>query len=326
LACSTGLEGSRLLLSPLWRDWYKNAHQLRSRAKGQEFEDYVTSVLRVLHDDFVNPTPTGTLGDGGCDGLAEAGDIVYACFGSSPQRNAEKVLKKKMEDDFGRAVAQWEVFTRWRFITNSPAGPECAHFISETQQKHLEGSERPIAVRLWTVDDFWTGVVSRLPVEELDLLFPGCPGVKNIELNDLIPLLEELTNIDAASEEGQPVRPVPIDKMDYNIVPELKRFELNEWRHLADRIDTWFDGLSDPDLRDHQGAKFRGIYLKSRGVDSDPAAILERIYVSLGGNDFRFDTRRANAVYAVTSYFFDSCHIFEIPPEKELGDQSVASN
>lgn len=41
---------------------------------------------------------------------------------------------------------------------------------------------------------------------------------------------------------------------------------------------------------------------------------MERIYVSLGGADFRYDDELANAVYAVTAFFFDECDIFEAPP------------
>jgi hypothetical protein len=304
-----------MLLTSAWRDWYKAQHMLRSQELATAFESYMTDVLSQFHDDFVNPDPIGSLGDGGCDGLADAGRIAYACFGSTTERDAERRLENKVKKDFKRATEKWTSFSTWRFVTNSPFGPLSSQAIIDLQKLHEEGTERPIRVRLWTPKHVWSKVVVNLPFEKLDLLYPGCPGAVNVELIDLIPLLDSLRNITAAREEALPVRPVPIDKMDFNAIPDLKRMELNQWRHLAGRIDDWFDGSGDPDLRDHEGVRFRRIYEESRNVDGDSAAILERIYVSLGGRDFRFDSKRANAVYAVTSYFFDLCHIFEVPQE-----------
>ena len=44
---------------------------------------------------------------------------------------------------------------------------------------------------------------------------------------------------------------------------------------------------------------------------------MEQIYIAVGGSDFRLDQSRANAVYAIASYFFDSCDIFEAVPERD---------
>jgi len=80
-----------MLLTPNWREWYHVRHQQACFASGTPFEDYVTRLLRRFHDDFTNPSPAGTLGDGGCDGLAGSGQVLYACYGQRPARNAERV-------------------------------------------------------------------------------------------------------------------------------------------------------------------------------------------------------------------------------------------
>jgi hypothetical protein len=41
-------------------------------------------------------------------------------------------------------------------------------------------------------------------------------------------------------------------------------------------------------------------------------------YEALGGGSFRRLTSRANAVYAITVFFFDSCDIFEAPPIEQV--------
>ena len=85
---------------PAWREWYRAQHDRRSSLQGTSFEDYVTSVLSRYHRDYFNPAPAGKLGDGGCDGFAEAGTILYACYGSRAQRDAERKLRDKMRGDF----------------------------------------------------------------------------------------------------------------------------------------------------------------------------------------------------------------------------------
>ena len=91
-----------MLMTSNWRDWYHLRHQQDCLVSGAQFEDYVTRILGRFHDDFTNPSPAGTLGDGGCDGLAEAGTILYACYGQRPARNAERELQKKLDSDFAR--------------------------------------------------------------------------------------------------------------------------------------------------------------------------------------------------------------------------------
>lgn len=55
------------------------------------------------------------------------------------------------------------------------------------------------------------------------------------------------------------------------------------------------------------------IYKRIKGVGIEADEILERLYIAIGGQDFRLDSARALGVYAVTSYFFDNCDIFEDP-------------
>ena len=89
-----------MLMTSNWRDWYHLRHQQGCLVSGAQFEDYVTRILARFHDDFTNPAPSGTLGDGGCDGLADAGKILYACYGQRPARNAERELQAKLVSDF----------------------------------------------------------------------------------------------------------------------------------------------------------------------------------------------------------------------------------
>ncbi|MCP9623107.1 hypothetical protein FOH10_02405 [Nocardia otitidiscaviarum] len=303
------------MLTANWLDWYHGRHQQACFQSGSFFEDYVEKVLGRFHDDFMNPAPTGRLGDGGCDGLAESGTIMYACYGQRPGRDAERELAKKIRSDFDRAVDQWASFHTWRFVTNAPVGPLATQVVVDMQRSYGPGSSRPLTVRLVNPEKLWSEVVSTLDTAILNELFPGAPGIANVELEDLIPLLDQLGSGAGPVDSGGAVLPVPASKMDFNALSEASRAEFNYGRLLAPRIDEWYQSCSDPGLFDAHGARFRALYEQQRAVTTTPSEILERLYAAVAGPNVRMDATRANAAFAVLSYFFDSCHIFEMPTD-----------
>ncbi len=241
--------------------------------------------------------------------------MFYACYGQRPGRNAERELAQKIGADFARGLAQWSSFTTWKFVTNAPVGPESLKALTALQQDHGAQSDKPLTVRLVTTETLWTDVVGTLNVEVLNELFPGAPGAENVDLADLLPLLDALGAPAPGIDGGGTVLPVPPDKMEFNKLPDASRLEFNAGRLMAGRIDRWYSDHSDPDLYDMHGERFRELYRDARALTDAPAEILERIYVAVAGANFRMDGKRANAAFAVASYFFDSCHIFETPPE-----------
>lgn len=315
-----------MLLTANWRDWYYFRHQQECYKSGIAFEQYVSRVLARFHEDYINPDPSGTLGDGGCDGLAESGTIFYACYGQRPNRNAERELAAKIDSDFARGLSQWDSFHTWKFVTNAPVGPISLKSVTALQQAHDTSSQRPLTIRLVKTEDLWVNIVGTLDTAILNELFPGAPGAENVDLIDLLPLLDTLGSSIATIDSGADVLPVPATKMDFNELPDASRLEFNAGRLLAPRIDRWYEKSSDPGLYDSHGDKFRTLYREARAVTNVPAEVLERLYVSVAGANFRMDGKRANAAFAVVSYFFDSCHIFETPPVETITVSSEGNN
>jgi hypothetical protein len=308
--------GGSMMIDPAWKAWYRAKHDQLCRVSADAFESYVTQVLTRFHPDFVNPDPMGRLGDRGCDGLAEAGTILYACYGQRATTGIEDKVTAKLESDFTRGLANWISFTTWRFVTNSLFGTKATAKLTELRQQHNAGSVRPLTLDLWRApDDLWSNVVNKLTPEQLDEIMPGVPHARNVELSDMVELIQTLEDVpeDIVDAMAQ-IRPVPYTKMDYNQLPATTKAEFNEGRLLSHRIATWFAEQADPGLRDTKARSFRAVYEEARRATSDVREMVRAVYGALGGSDFDMSTRRANAVYAVTVYFFDSCDIFEEPP------------
>jgi hypothetical protein len=230
----------------------------------------------------------------------------------------------KITSDFEGAIEEWSSIEEWRFVTNARTGPDVGALIVKLQSDHDEKSELPIRVRLWKDEHVWNEVVSKLSQTDLDNIYPGVPGVAHVELADLLPLIEVLNDAPVPIDDVAVIREVPMSKMDFNRLSEARRMEMNSGRRLATRIDAWYESLADPDVSDKHGARFQSIYRESAATHTEPDEIMEALYESLARSGFRLDSNLANSVYAVTAYFFDSCHIFEIPPDE--GTDNAAAN
>lgn len=300
-----------------WRQWYRACHNDKfSQSQGNAFEAYVTDALRVVHGPgFINPIPKGQLGDYGCDGITGDGEIAYACYGYLPNRAKEKDLADKVCNDFNRAKEKWPHFGTWRFVSNVGFGPIASQALIDINRNHKKGRARQIEASSFDQDIFWDELLLPLESKSLDKLFPGVPHATHIDLNDLFPLLDKLSQAQFTTTEDVPFGAISPLKMRWNRLSERVRLEFRDARLHMPAIREWFAGHTDPTLRDAQGTRFREIYLNATKDARNSNEIIEKLYVSLGGTDFRYDDDLANAVYAVTAFFFDECDIFELPPE-----------
>ena len=198
--------------------------------------------------------------------------------------------------------------------------------LNDLRNEHGPASNRPLTLELWKENELWFKAANLLTPDQLDEVLPGVPRSRDVELKDLVDLIAllEAGPLDTADLQ-ETIAPVPDNKMDYNGIPLKTRLEFNEGRFQAVRIDQWFNEQVSPDLRDAKARRFREIYERARKASRDPAEIVEAVYNALAEGDFRRSTRRANAVYAVTAYFFDSCDIFEAPPIGAPGGETHAT-
>ena len=192
---------------PAWKLWYRGEHDRRCMEAGERFERYVTALLKRRHPDFINPEPMGRYGDGGCDGLADRGCILYACYGADPRRaiDTEERRKddrtaRKLTSDLERALEQWPDFTIWRFVTNASVGPMTTNRLNDLRNEHGPASARPLTLELWKEGELWFKAANLLTPDQLDEVLPGIPRSRDVELKDLVDLI-------ALLEAGPSTRP-----------------------------------------------------------------------------------------------------------------------
>jgi len=289
-----------------WIEWYHAHHSERfATLTGGEFENYVTAALRLKHGPtFINPQPKGTLGDYGCDGITGDGRTAYAAFGYLPNRASESTLVDKINSDFARALEKWDTFESWCFVTNVGVGPKAAQGFVAINRAHNVSASRPIEAYPIDVQLFWTDILKDLDESRLRSILPGVPNASSIALEKMLPLLDALGQGVFHEDKGARIVPVSPRKMDYNDLPPRIRLEFNDARIHMPAIERWFAEHRTPGLRDAQADSFRLIYQDATATSKSPNEVVERLYVALGGENFRFEDDRANAVYAVTAYFF----------------------
>ena len=79
-------------------------------------------------------------------------------------------------------------------------------------------------------------------------------------------------------------------------------------------VAQYFGGCSDVELGESIAQAFRDRYQRMRQSSWEANSIFNELYGFAGGFHFHSPIEQA-AVYAVLSYFFERCDIFENPPQ-----------
>jgi hypothetical protein len=158
-----------------------------------------------------------------------------------------------------------------------------------------------------------------LPVAKIDGLLgmaataQDAQNFQTTELRDLVAAIIQAT--DAYPIDVSAIRPVPSDKLDFNKLP-------GHWRSMI--AGGWQNAhLVEQYLRQHhdsmigeriaQGFRVRYQYYKAQNLDA--GSIMSSLYEGVTGFGVVPPARQV-AAQALLAYLFESCDIFETPPEK----------
>lgn len=300
------------------RYWWRIALELRLRqSNGTAFQDFFSLVMGQLHgDDFVRVRPFGKLGDKGCDGYLNSSGQVFQCYGAMNGETKQVAkLTKKMTDDFGTAAAKLAAIMReWHMVLNLIEGVPTEAIAT---LKALEAANPKIKFAFIGFEGFAERVFKLTSQQIGGLLGPAASqtDAKNLDIATLRKLVNDLAAAaDAAQPEAVDLRPVPVNKLVYNKLP-------NHWKSLisggwinAPLVASYFERHPDPLTGDKVAALFKGKYSYFKAQNLVPGDIMAALFELVTGIGNILPQQQV-AAQALLAFLFENCDIFERDPE-----------
>lgn len=299
------------------RYWWRIALELRLRqSHGDSFQEFFSTVMGLLHaDDFVRVRPFGKLGDMGCDGYLSSTGQLFQCYGAvNGQSKQVATLTQKMNSDFELASKKLpQIIREWHFVHNLIDGLPVEAI---TTLKALEASNPKIKFGIIGLEGFVDRVFKLSPELIGGLLGPAASQVDSANL-DLVTLRTLVNDLAVEAEAFQigvmDLRPVPVDKLDYNNLPNHWKLLISGGWTNASIVSTYFERHPDPLFGDKIAALFKSKYNYLRAQNLTPGGIMAALFEHVTGIGNILPQQQV-AVQALLAVLFENCDIFERKP------------
>jgi hypothetical protein len=299
---------------------WRIALELKMRkASGDTFQDFFCTMMEEVHGaEFVRIRPFGRLGDKGCDGYLLPSGRVFQCYGALDGGNEGKVtyLRKKMRSDYQKALtAIPQIMREWHMVHNFIDGLpiEAVETLSEIEK--LDGARRFGFISMpW----FELQIFALEPSKIEKLLGPAATqedfqNMQAAELRDLIGAI--VTATDEPLPVGENIKPVPVDKLEFNKLPGHWRILISSGCQNSRHVSEYFSKHPDPLMGETIAQMFRDRYRYLRSESLSPAKIMSTLYEMITGIG-AVSVQRQVAAQALLAFLFESCDIFEDHPSK----------
>jgi hypothetical protein len=271
------------------------------------FQQFFVDVMeRAYPGDFIAITAWGSSGDLKNDGFHRSERRLFGCY--APKRMEAAKTIKKVSADYGGACLHWDGhFEEWAFVHNQIDGVP-APIAQKILAMQGNDSKHPIA--------FWgfaklRSVVFSLSEDDLLGILGDTPTMSTmlaVGFEDLQPLIDAIST--KAPQTVTAIRVVPPEKLAANAFSEVVAELLRSGMTKADLVGEYFHKHHDPEFHDRASSWFRERYLFWKDDGCSPDTIYDRLRRDVGGMGPPNATRES-AVYAILSYFFGACEIFE---------------
>lgn len=276
------------------------------------FQDYFQKLMQYRYPTFLPVRTHGNIGDQGADGLCTEGDKLYACYAPASPKDSE--IAGKFRGDLASALRQRPgQFSTFVFVHNDPRGihPRIATEIAQASQGHPEITfEQMGKIAIWRelmrleqyeAEDL---LGHEIKVEEL---------VYGIGLTELRPLLEHLDRA-RGSEQWQAPHTIPQRKIEFNAFGADVRHYMIHGLRFVKQVSDYYEFYKDILTRDETATAFRERCQELQVLGLTPDEIFQELLVYVIGNRLPNQTT-LTSTYTILSYFFQTCDIFEEPPE-----------
>ncbi len=280
---------------------------------GEQFQDFFSTIMELAHPgDFQRTRPWGRDGDQKNDGYLRSDRMLFALYAPNELNQADAI--RKIRSDFGGAVEHWEnYFDKWGFVHNAyELGPRVLKTFLDlgTEFEHIQFHK-------WGPPEIRRKLLT-LPPRDISLVLGPLPTEREqaaLDFSDISTVIEgiSLKEIDPELD----VRPVPPGKLEYNkLSPEVQGL-LALGMTKADVVGHYFESYyPNPQIGDQIADTLGNTYDTWRGWGADPDTIFRHLQEALHWSP-QSHPKTQVASLAVLAHFFESCDIFERPPEEE---------
>jgi hypothetical protein len=254
--------------------------------------------------------PWGNQGDRKNDGYLPSKRTLFQSYAPNELTAAECV--QKIDDDFEGALPYWKkYFDIWVFVHNSRPGlpPHAVERLLKLTADHA-----PLKATHWGFEELYQEAF-KLSEEQLTSLLGNAPSqaaMVKLAVADLEPVLDQIAKLPATPDPD--LRPVPPDKLAYNLLSDSVATLLKAGMSRADLVRRYFHGQPNQMRRDEIAEAFKAKYAELRAQKVAPDEIFVQLQVFAAGGVHPNPSRQC-AVLAVLSFLFEECDIFERPPE-----------
>jgi hypothetical protein len=305
-------------MTPEQRYWWRIALELKLRkCSGEEFQDLFSNVMEKVHgSDFIRVRAFGALGDKGCDGYLQSTGKLFACYGAlNGDGGKVAYLIGKMENDYAKAAKEFaSIMKAWAMVHNLVDGlpAEAILKLDEIQAINpkcpcgfigMEGFEELVFSLDKTEIEALLGTVATAG---------DAQNFQAKELSDLIAAV--ITAADKTPIDVSAIRPVPVNKLDFNHLPSHWRLMIAGGWQNAHFVQEYLDRHPDPMTGERIAEKFRVRYLYLKSQALEPGAIMSNLYEGITGLGAVTPERQV-AAQALLAHLFESCDIFETVSE-----------
>ena len=294
--------------SPLSTGWELKFRLACSERRGDNYQDLFVQIMERRDPGFQRVRPWGNVGDRKNDGWSPARRMLFQCYAPAAMSMAN--LEAKLEDDYEGAVDYWEeYFDSWVFVHNDLDGmaPAIAKKIVE-----LDGRSDHINCTAWGISELREEFAHLSDAHRAAILGPALTphDFLAVDAETIRPMLEAMGHMqpDPAAAVGA----VPPDKIEGNELRESQVEFLGLGSSRAPLVENYLsNAFLIPSHADQIAAAVKDRYRAIRDAGRSPAETFDELLAWICGGSVDSNVL-ANGL-AVLAYFFERCHIFEIP-------------
>lgn len=294
--------------TPLAQGWEIKFRLACVERRGDAYQELFAQIMERRDPGFQRVRPWGNVGDRKNDGWSPARRMLFQCYAPASLNASE--LMAKLDADYAGAIDYWqEYFDTWIFVHDDIAGlaPQVAKKIVELATNTTE-----VDCAAWGHIELREEFASLHDQDRTAILGPALTpyDFMSVDASTLKPIVTALGYM--TPNPLAAVTVVPPDKIKANQLHPAQEEFLKLGSARAPLVEQYLTNsfilpTHADEIAEAVTAKYKTLRAEQRPANEIFDLMLA--WISGGGGD---STTVANSL-AVLAYFFERCHIFEVP-------------